>query len=48
MHDKNIKRIIRNQLKQHFPNWNRLKRKTKKEIIQEVKATISSNYDFSD
>ncbi len=46
MHDKNIKRIIRNQLKLHFPHWNRLKRKTKKEIIREVKAEISSNYDF--
>ena len=46
MHGKNIKRIIRNKLKQHFPNWNRLKRKTKKEIIREVKDAISSSYDF--
>ena len=46
MHDKNIKRIIRNKLKLHFPNWNRLKRKTKKEIIREVKEEISSSYDF--
>jgi phage-related protein len=46
MHAKNIKRIIRKQLKQHFPNWSRLKRKTKKEIIREVKAEVRSNYDF--
>ena len=46
MHAKNIKRIIRKQLKHHFPNWSRLKRKTKKEIIREVKAAVRSNYDF--
>ncbi len=47
MHHKNIKLTIRKQLKKQYPNWNRLNRKTKKEIAQKVLAEIVSEYDFS-
>ena len=46
MHHKNIKLIIRKQLKKQYPNWNRLKRKVKKHIIREVMAEYASDYDF--
>ena len=47
MHHKNIKLIVRKQLKKQYPNWNRLRRKTKKEIVQKVLAEAVSDYDFS-
>ena len=46
MHHKNIKLIIRKQLKKQYPGWNRLKRKVKKHIIREVMAEYTSDYDF--
>jgi hypothetical protein len=46
MHHKNIKLIIRKQLKKQYPDWNRLKRKAKKHIIREVMAEYTSDYDF--
>ncbi len=47
MHHKNIKIIVRKQLKKQHPNWNRLNRKTKKEIARKVLAETVSDYDFS-
>jgi hypothetical protein len=47
MHHKNIKLIIRKQLKKQYPDWNRLKRKVKKHIIREVMTEYASDYDFS-
>ena len=47
MHHKNIKLIVRRQLKKQYPNWNRLSRKTKKEIVRKVLAEAVSDYDFS-
>jgi len=47
MHHKDIKCIIRKQLKKQYPNWSRLKRKVKKHIIQEVIAEYVCEYDFS-
>jgi len=47
MHHKNIKSIIRKQLKKQYPNWSRLKRKVKKQIIQEVVAEYVCEYDFN-
>ena len=47
MHHKNIKVIVRKQLKKQYPNWNRLSRKTKKEIIRKVLAEAVSDYDFT-
>jgi len=46
MHYKNIKRIVRKELKQKYPNWNRLNRKDKKEISRKVLAQVVSAYDF--
>ncbi len=46
IHHKDIKRIIRKQLKKQYPNWSRLKRKVKKHIIREVLAEYVFEYDF--
>jgi hypothetical protein len=46
MHHKNIKLMIRKQLKKQFPNWNRLTRKEKKEIAEKVLAELVTEYDF--
>src|SRR6056297_732912 len=46
MHRKNIKLIVRKQLKKRYPNWNLLQRKTKKEIAQRVLSEIHAEYDF--
>ncbi len=47
MHHKNIRLIVRKQLKKQYPNWNRLTKKVKKEIIKKVLAEYGSEYDFS-
>lgn len=47
MHHKNIKLTIRRQLKNKFPNWKRLNRKTKREISQKLLAEFEAEYDFS-
>jgi len=47
MHHKNIKLSIRKQLKNQYPHWNRLNRKTKKEIARKVLAEVSNEYDFN-
>jgi len=46
MHHKDIKRMVRKQLKNQFPNWKRLTKKTKKEIADKVLTEISAEYDF--
>jgi hypothetical protein len=46
MHHKNIKRIVRKQLKMHLPNWKRLPKKTKKELARKVLAEVVAEYDF--
>ena len=47
MHHKNIKRIVRKQLKKQYPNWSRLNRKTKKEIARKVLNEYVAEYDFN-
>ena len=47
MHYKNIKLLIRKQLKKQYPNWNRLSRKIKKEIACKVLAEVTAEYDFN-
>ena len=47
MHHKNIKLIIRKQLKKEYPNWKRLNKKTKKEIARKVLVEVSAEYDFN-
>lgn len=46
MHCKNIKLIVRKQLKKQYPNWNRLSRKEKKELVQKVLLEVYTDYDF--
>jgi len=43
MHRKNIKLIVKKQLKREFPNWKRLPKKMKREISNKVTA----DYDFN-
>ena len=46
MHHKNIKLIIRKQLKKKFPNWKRLTKKIKKQIARDVLKEACAEYDF--
>ena len=46
MHHKNIKLMVRKQLKKQFPNWKRLPKKTKKEFAKKVLAEVVSKYDL--
>lgn len=47
MHHKNIKCVVRIQLKTQFPNWKRLDRKTKRKLAKQVLAEVNAEYDFS-
>jgi len=47
MHEKNIRRIIINQLKTNFPNWKNMTRKSKKVLTKEVMMEVADNYDYS-
>ncbi|OEU65045.1 MAG: hypothetical protein BBJ57_07595 [Desulfobacterales bacterium PC51MH44] len=46
MHHKNIRRIIKKQLKKQYPNWKRLSRKQKKAISKAVLSEAVAQYDF--
>jgi len=46
MHHKNIKVIIRKQLKKEFPNWKRLIKKLKKKISTDVTKAVEAEYSF--
>jgi hypothetical protein len=48
MKEKDIKRIIRKQLKSNHPNWQRIPRKRKKEIIKEVTDAVVADYQVFD
>jgi hypothetical protein len=47
MHHKNIKTLVRNQLKNRYPNWNRLTKRVKKGIVQKILVEYAAEYDFS-
>ena len=47
MHHKNIKVIVRKQLKTQFPNWKRLGHKVKQTLVKQVLAEVEAKYDFS-
>jgi hypothetical protein len=47
MHHKNIKAIIRKQLKKEYPNWRRLTKKEKKLIATMVLNEVVKEYDFN-
>lgn len=46
MHHKNIKLIVRKQLKNQFPNWKRLPKTRKRELARKVLAEVVAEYDF--
>jgi hypothetical protein len=46
MHHKNIKVIIKRQLKKDHPNWHSLTRKEKKALAKQVTEAVISNYNF--
>lgn len=47
MHYKNIKVIVRKQLKKQFPHWKRLSRKQKKAFTRQVLDEVAAEYDFN-
>ena len=47
MHHKNIKAMIRKQLKTNYRDWKRLKKREKKEIAKKVLAEVVADYDFT-
>lgn len=48
MHLKNIKAIIKKQLKTYYRNWKCLSKKEKKTIAKMVLDEVVENYDFSE
>ncbi|EFK11736.1 conserved hypothetical protein [delta proteobacterium NaphS2] len=46
MHHKDIKAIIRKQLKTHYLGWKRLKKHEKKALSQKVLDEVLSDCDF--
>lgn len=46
MHHKQIKALIRKQLKHEYPHWKRLSRKQKKALTKQVSQAIVEAYDF--
>jgi hypothetical protein len=47
MHHKNIKAIIKKQLKTNYRDWKRLKKREKREIAKKVLDEVMTDYDFS-
>jgi len=47
MHHKNIKAIIRKQLKTNYRGWKNLTKRKKKQIAKQVLTEVVANYDFS-
>ena len=47
MHHKDIKALIRKQLKIEYPNWKFLTKKEKKAIAKKVLDEVVKDYDFS-
>jgi len=46
MHHKNIKHMVRKQLKNEFPHWKRLSKKEKRELFDKVLKEVVVEYDF--
>ena len=47
MHEKNIRRMIIDQLKKEFPNWKKMPKKHKKKMVKEIMNEVADNYDYS-
>lgn len=48
MHDKNIKRLVKKQLKQRFLDWHKLTRREKKELAKRVLEEVVRTYSFDE
>ena len=48
MHEKNIKRIIRKQVKKSHPNWKRISKKEKKKILKEITEAVLTDYNYDE
>ncbi len=46
MNHKNIKLIVKRQLKIDHPDWHSLTKKEKKELAKQVTKTVINDYDF--
>lgn len=47
MHRKNIRRLVKRQLKYNHPHWKKMKKKAKKKLLKQVMDEVMNNYDFS-
>ena len=47
MQRKNIKRLVKRQLKYNHPNWKKMKKKAKKQSLKQVMDEMMNAYDFS-
>ena len=47
MHEKNIRRLVKKQLKYNHPHWSKMKRKAKKKLLKQIMDEVKNNYDFS-
>ena len=46
MHHKNIKLMVKKQLKKDHPHWQQLTKKEKKTLAQQVTEAVIKDYDF--
>ena len=46
MHHKQLKALVRKQLKHEYPGWKRLSRKQKKALAKQVVHAVVETYDF--
>jgi len=47
MHIKNIRRLVKKQLKYNHPYWKKMKKASKKELIKQVVDEVLKDYDYS-
>lgn len=47
MHQKNIRRLVKKQLKINHPHWKAMKKKEKKKVIKQIMDEVINDYDFS-
>jgi len=47
MHRKNIRRLVKIQLKYNHPHWKKMKKKAKKILLKQVVDEVKNDYDFS-
>lgn len=47
MHKKNIKRLVKKQLKYNHPHWKKMQKKAKKILLDQVTKEVMADYDFT-